>query len=69
RLVPLSQVVGMTTLQRLALPFYVAAGKTKGMDRSSVELTPLYAGVCVRDIDSLRPAAEIVAELARGFGD
>lgn len=69
RFVPLSQVVGMTTLQRLALPFYTAAGKTKGMDRSSVELTPLYAGVCVRDINSLRPAAEIVAELARGFDD
>lgn len=69
RFVPLSQVVGMTTLQRLALPFYTAAGKTKTMERSSVDLTPLYAGVCVRDIDSLRPAAAIVAELARGFGD
>ena len=66
RVVPLSQVVAMTTLQRLALPFYTAAGKTREMDRSSVELTPLYAGVCVREIDTLRPAAEIVAELARG---
>jgi len=67
RVVPLSRVVGMTALQRLDLPLYTAAAKNREMDGASAELTPLYAGVCVRDIHALRSAADVVDELARGF--
>jgi nitronate monooxygenase len=65
--VPLSQVTAMTQLQRLSLPFYSAAAKTKGMDRSDCELTPLYAGTCVAAISELTAAASIVQQLAEGF--
>lgn len=38
----------------------------EGMPEHLVELTPLYAGECVRDLHSVIPAAQAVAELAAG---
>jgi nitronate monooxygenase len=53
--------------QRLWLPLYSPMSARPGMPEESVEVTPLYAGVCVRDIHRIVPAAEAVAELvARG---
>ncbi|QHS10789.1 nitronate monooxygenase family protein [Sinimarinibacterium sp. NLF-5-8] len=67
RVIPLSAVVSMASQQRLGLPFYTAASKTKDMPEANIETTALYAGECVSHIESLQSAADVVAELARGF--
>jgi len=68
RVLPMSAVVGLVAMQRLALPLYSPAAPVRGMASHRLEVAPLYAGTCVAQIDRLRPAAEVVAELARGFG-
>jgi hypothetical protein len=49
--------------QRVGLPFYAPAPALEGMDERLLEVTPLYAGVCAREIDRVVPAAEAVALL------
>ncbi|MDD3765218.1 MAG: nitronate monooxygenase [Nevskiales bacterium] len=67
RFISLSQASKMAGHQRLGVPFYTAVAKTTKMTECSTEVTPLYAGNCVAQIDSLRDAAEIVEELSQGF--
>jgi nitronate monooxygenase len=50
--------------QRVSVPLYTPAALLRGMDERLLEVVPLYAGECVRQIDALMPAAEIVRELA-----
>jgi NAD(P)H-dependent flavin oxidoreductase YrpB (nitropropane dioxygenase family) len=49
--------------QRVGLPFYAPSPALEGMDERLLEVTPLYAGVCAREIDRVVPAAEAVALL------
>lgn len=57
--------VATTTLrwQRVALPFFGPAAALQGMDERLLEVTPLYAGVCAREIHGIIPAAEAVKAL------
>jgi len=50
--------------QRLGLPLYGPAAVLAGMDERLVEVTPLYAGQCARDIGTVVPAADAVAQLS-----
>ncbi|MGH8504786.1 MAG: NAD(P)H-dependent flavin oxidoreductase [Stenotrophobium sp.] len=68
RLLPMDAVLHLVKLQRVGLPLYSPAGLTRDMDPRFLDVTPLYAGRCVREITQLRPAADVVAELAAGFG-
>lgn len=66
RLLPLSlgpRLVGMQSLRR---PFYSPFPLTPQMPPAAIEVTPLYAGECISKINALRPAADIVEELAQG---
>lgn len=49
--------------QRLGVPLYGPAAMLAGMDERLVEVTPLYAGECARDLGSVVPAADAVAQL------
>jgi NAD(P)H-dependent flavin oxidoreductase YrpB (nitropropane dioxygenase family) len=49
--------------QRPWLPLYSPVSAWPWMPAESVEVTPLYAGVCVREIHRIISAAEAVAEL------
>jgi len=49
--------------QRLGLPFFSPAPPLAGADPRFLEIAPLYAGVCAREIDRVVPAAEAVALL------
>jgi NAD(P)H-dependent flavin oxidoreductase YrpB (nitropropane dioxygenase family) len=63
-LVPMEWAGGLIAAQRLAIPVYSPFPLTRDLDARSLDVTPLYAGRCVRSIHASRPAAEIVAELA-----
>jgi nitronate monooxygenase len=67
RLAPMDGVGRMVARQRLGLPLYLPVPLSREMDARLADVTPLYAGRCVGAIDRLRPAAEVVAELAAGF--
>lgn len=67
RVLPLESGSLMVGLQRLSLPLFSPFPVVEGMDSNNIDTTPLYAGECVSAIDSLRSAAEVVTELARGF--
>jgi NAD(P)H-dependent flavin oxidoreductase YrpB (nitropropane dioxygenase family) len=64
RLPPSSRTIGVAARQRVWLPLYSPVSARPEMDAGAVEATPLYAGVCVRDIHRVVPAAQAVAELA-----
>jgi hypothetical protein len=49
--------------QRLGLPFFSPAPPLAGADPRFLDIAPLYAGVCAREIDRVVPAAEAVALL------
>jgi len=68
RLLPLSLSARLVRMQRLRWPFYTPSPLTSQMPAAAVEVTPLYAGECIAAISSLRPAAELVEELASGCG-
>jgi nitronate monooxygenase len=58
-------VVGATVRrQRVGLPFYGPMAPLRGMDDRLLEVTPLYAGTCAREIDAVVPAADAVRALA-----
>ena len=50
--------------QRPWMPLLMPVAPTVGQPPSLVDSAPLYAGQCVSRISSVRPAAEVVAELA-----
>jgi nitronate monooxygenase len=50
--------------QRLGLPLYGPAAALAGMDERLIEVTPLYAGACAREIETVVPAADAVRELS-----
>jgi NAD(P)H-dependent flavin oxidoreductase YrpB (nitropropane dioxygenase family) len=68
-LLPMKLAFSLTAVQRPNLPLFTPASKTQGTKTARVDSTALYAGECVNQIKSLRPAAEIVEELAKGFAD
>ncbi|HEV3002486.1 MAG TPA: nitronate monooxygenase [Solirubrobacteraceae bacterium] len=65
RLLPVEAAANrLPALQRPWLPLYGPAAPLAGMPDRLVEVTPLYAGECVRDVRALVPAADAVRELA-----
>lgn len=68
RKLPLALLDPLTKLQRAGVPLYTVGPVLEGMPERLVDTTPLYAGECVRDIRSVIPAREAVAQLAAGFG-
>lgn len=50
--------------QRVSVPLYGPSAVLAGMDEHLLEVTPLYAGACARDIESIVPAATAVQELS-----
>jgi NAD(P)H-dependent flavin oxidoreductase YrpB (nitropropane dioxygenase family) len=65
RLLPLDAASrALPALQRPWLPLFGPAAPLEGMPDRLVEVTPLYAGECVREIGSVIPAAAAVRELA-----
>jgi nitronate monooxygenase len=53
----------MATLQRQHIPLYGPAALIEGMDEKLLEVMPLYAGECVREIEQIVPAAQAVQML------
>lgn len=69
RVLPLEVASGrLPVAQRAWLPLYGPAAPLVGMPDRLVEVTPLYAGECVRRIEAVVPAAEAVRELAGAAG-
>jgi NAD(P)H-dependent flavin oxidoreductase YrpB (nitropropane dioxygenase family) len=64
---PLSLLDHLPRAQVRALPLYTVGPVLEGMPERLVDFTPLYAGECVRDLHSVIPAAQAVAELAVGL--
>jgi NAD(P)H-dependent flavin oxidoreductase YrpB (nitropropane dioxygenase family) len=64
RRAPLSTLRALPRLQRLQLPLYSPGAALAGMPDRVVDVTPLYAGACVREIDAIVPAAKAVAMLS-----
>ncbi len=54
----------MIESQTLSLPLYTPSSLELEMDEALLEVVALYAGECVREISSLKPAAELVCELS-----
>jgi nitronate monooxygenase len=54
---------GIARHQRVGLPFFGPAPLLAGADERLLDVTPLYAGVCAREIDRVVPAAGAVALL------
>lgn len=65
-LLPLSLGPRLVRMQRLQRPFYTPFPLTPQMPETAIDVTPLYPGECICDINALLPAADIVKELARG---
>lgn len=63
RRLPLQTLTLLPRLQRVGVPLLSPGPALAGMPDAVVETTPLYAGTCARDILSVVPAAQAVAEL------
>jgi NAD(P)H-dependent flavin oxidoreductase YrpB (nitropropane dioxygenase family) len=63
RRLPRSAAAALLHHQRAGLPFFCPAPPLAGMDDGLLEVTPLYAGVCAREIHTVVPATEAVALL------
>jgi NAD(P)H-dependent flavin oxidoreductase YrpB (nitropropane dioxygenase family) len=66
RLLPLNVATSLVRLQRPGLPLFSPSPLTRAMS-ADTEATPLYAGECVTRIHDIRPATEIVRELATAY--
>lgn len=66
RLLPLSAAASLVRLQRPGVPLFSPSPLTRAM-AADTEATPLYAGECVSRIADIRPAADIVRELAAAY--
>jgi len=62
---PASMQFRLAATQSPKRPLFGPAAATAGGPPNLIEAGPLYAGECVRRINDLRPAGELVAELAR----
>ena len=68
QMLPMSNaLIRVVMLQRVGLPFYTPASPLRWMEDRVCEVTPLYAGESARRIHKVIPAAQAVAELARGL--
>lgn len=57
----------LTNAQRLSVPLYTPAAALTSDDERLLDVTPLYAGECVRAIEKVVDAADAVRELAAGW--
>jgi nitronate monooxygenase len=64
--VPIPMQSRVAAMQRAALPLLSPVAATEGGPESLVEAGPLYAGESVARIADIRPAGELVRELAGG---
>ncbi len=62
--VPLSVQLRLAAAQRPSRPFFGPAAATADGPSSLVDAGPLYAGECIERIGDVRPAGELVRELA-----
>jgi NAD(P)H-dependent flavin oxidoreductase YrpB (nitropropane dioxygenase family) len=62
--VPVPMQLRMSATQTPSRPFFGPAAAVEGSPESLLDAGPLYAGECVDRISELRPAAELVRELA-----
>jgi NAD(P)H-dependent flavin oxidoreductase YrpB (nitropropane dioxygenase family) len=67
RVAPMDDSAHLARAQRPAVPIFSPKGPLEGEPDAVVESSALYAGRCVRDIDTVLPAEQIVRELAKGF--
>lgn len=65
---PMESVIQLVSMQRLAIPLYSPAALTKEMDARRADVTPLYAGECVAEIEMLTSAAEVVVQMTSVVG-
>lgn len=63
RRLPPSAVAATIARQRVAVPLYGPSAPLRGMDDRLLDVTPLYAGVCAREIGTVVPAADAVRAL------
>ena len=61
--VPVAMQIRLAASQRPSRPLFGPAAATVG-GPPSLEAGPLYAGECIDRIDDIRPAGELVRELA-----
>jgi NAD(P)H-dependent flavin oxidoreductase YrpB (nitropropane dioxygenase family) len=61
---PMGMANRMSAVQRVALPLFGPSAPIATSPDRMVEVAPLYAGETVARIDDIRPAAELVRELA-----
>jgi nitronate monooxygenase len=61
---PVPLQLRLAATQRADRPIFGPAAATAGGPESLVDAGPLYAGECIERIDDVRPAAEIVRQLA-----
>ena len=54
----------LAATQRPSRPLFGPAAATVGGPANLIEAGPLYAGECIDRIDDIRPAGELVRELA-----
>jgi nitronate monooxygenase len=66
--VPVPMQFRLAATQTPARPMFGPAAATADGPPNLIEAGPLYAGECVGRINDIRPAAALVAELARGAG-
>lgn len=66
RVLPLGAAAPLASLQRVGVPVFGPAPPLAGMPERLLDVTPLYAGECVRHIDAVVDAADAVRELAGG---
>jgi NAD(P)H-dependent flavin oxidoreductase YrpB (nitropropane dioxygenase family) len=64
RLIPLESGARLAPLQHARLPLFGPSAPLEGMPERAVEVTPLYAGECVRRIHAIVSAEDAVRELA-----
>ena len=60
RALPSSAATATLKWQRAGVPFYGPAAALEGMDDALLDVTPLYAGECAREIESVITAAQAV---------
>jgi hypothetical protein len=66
RIAPLDQH-SLTRVHRLSVPLYTPAAPLVGDDERMLDVSPLYAGECVRAITKVVGAGEAVRDLAAGW--
>jgi NAD(P)H-dependent flavin oxidoreductase YrpB (nitropropane dioxygenase family) len=57
----------LTAAQTPGLPIFGPTAAVAGSSENLVDAGPLYAGECIARIDDVRPAGQLVAELAKGL--